>query len=467
MKNLIKKLILFAIAFCFSTGLFAQIPKNLVKLQQDFVNLKFGMFIHYNIPTYMEDDWADPDASPELFNPTNIAYEQWADAAIDAKMTYGALTTKHHSGFCIWKTTTTDYSVSNSPYNKDVVKEFTDTFRKKGLKVMLYYSILDTHHEIRPGMITQEKIQMIKNQLTELMTNYGKIDAMIIDGWDAPWSRISYEDVPFEEIYRLIKSIQPNCLVMDLNAAKYPSEALFYTDIKSYEQNAGQHIKKNDNILPALSCYPLQQNWFWKPSFPTQDVKSPERLVAENLIPLNNANCNFILNVAPNREGKIDENALNGLRKIGNLWKDQGQDSRLSSDYPHPIISENIAKYKPTSSSWSNDMNIMDFANDDDFGTAWLSNKAIKTPWWSVDLLEEKAVNMITLVQDDQNRIKFRVEYLANNKWQNLLSDTQEDKVKVYRFPNVYAEKIKITFKEYNNPPALYEVGVYNERKID
>ncbi len=72
----------------------------------------------------------------------------------------------------------------------------------------------------------------------------------------------------YEDIYRLVKSIQPNCLVMDLNAAKYPAEALFYTDIKSYEQGAGQHISKGTNRLPALSCLPLQQNWFWKESFP-------------------------------------------------------------------------------------------------------------------------------------------------------------------------------------------------------
>ena len=96
---------------------------------------------------------------------------------------------------------------------------------------------------------------MIKEQLRELLTNYGEITALIIDGWDAPWSRISYDDVPFEDIYRLVKSIQPNCLVMDLNAAKYPAEALFYTDIKSYEQGAGQHISKDTTVcLPCLAC---------------------------------------------------------------------------------------------------------------------------------------------------------------------------------------------------------------------
>ncbi len=193
---------------------------------------------------------------------------------------------------------------------------------------MLYYSILDTHARLRPHCITPpEHIEMIKGQLRELMTNYGQIDALIIDGWDAPpWSRISYDEIPFEDIYRLVKSIQPNCLVMELNAAKYPSEALFYTDIKSYEQGAGQHISKESNRLPAMSCLPLQANWFWKESFPTTPVKAPEKMVNDNIVPMGKAYCNFMLNVSPNREGGlIDANALAALKEIGKLWKNDGQ----------------------------------------------------------------------------------------------------------------------------------------------
>ena len=208
--------------------------KSLHQLQQEFVDLRFGMFIHFNMPTYFNEDWPDPDASPALFNPTKLDCKQWAKAAKSANMTYGCLTTKHHSGFCIWDTKTTDYSVMSSPFKRDVVKEYADAFRAEGLKVMLYYSILDMHARLRPHCITPKHVEMIKEQIRELLTNYGEISALIIDGWDAPWSRISYDEIPFEDIYRLVKSLQPDCLVMDLNAAKYPAEALFYTDIKSY-----------------------------------------------------------------------------------------------------------------------------------------------------------------------------------------------------------------------------------------
>ncbi|HMH24360.1 MAG TPA: alpha-L-fucosidase, partial [Puia sp.] len=251
----------------------AQGPERLHALQQQFEDLRFGMFIHFNIPTFMDQDWADPDASPVLFDPKKLDCNQWALAAKSANMSYGCLTTKHHSGFCIWDTKTTDYNSMHSPLKRDVVREYVNAFRAQGLKTMLYYSILDTHHKLRPGFITPQHIQMVKAQLTELLTNYGEITALIIDGWDAPWSRISYDDIPFEEIYRLVKSLQPNCLLMDLNSAKYPAEALMYTDIKSYEQGAGQHISKENNRLPALSCLPLNAAWFWKTSFPSAKVK--------------------------------------------------------------------------------------------------------------------------------------------------------------------------------------------------
>lgn len=438
--------------------------RSLAQLQQEFVDLRFGMFIHFNIPTYMDHDWADPDASPAIFNPTKLNCDQWAKAARSANMSYGCLTTKHHSGFAIWNTKTTDYNVMNSPLKRDVVREYTEAFRANGLKVMLYYSILDTHHRLRPGYITKQHVDMIKAQLTELLTNYGEITALIIDGWDAPWSRISYDDVPFEEIYLLIKSIQPNCLVMDLNAAKYPAEALYYTDIKSYEQGAGQHISKETNRLPALSCLPINANWFWKTWFPKEPVKDPAKMVNENIIPFNNAYCNFILNVAPNRDGLLDDNAIAALKDIGKQWKHQGPVAKLPVA-DAPIISSNVAKRQPTNSSWSDDMWIMDFANDDDFSTSWMSNSTVKRPWHEIDFGREKPFNTITIYEQNSRIRKYHIEYYEHGVWKTLLTGSQAGKAKIHRFDRVWGDKVKIVIDEFSDTPSIAEVGVYNERR--
>lgn len=453
--------LLLAVAFCANSV--AQ-TKSLHQLQQEFIDLRFGMFIHFNIPTFAPDDWPDPDLSPSVFNPVKLDCSQWAKAAKSANMSYGCLTTKHHSGFCIWDTKTTDYNVMQSPLKRDVVREYVDAFRKAGLKVMLYYSILDTHHRLRSGLDLTGKKEMIKAQLKELLTNYGDITALIIDGWDAPWSRISYDEIPFKEIYDYIKSLQPNCLVMDLNAAKYPREALFYTDIKSYEQEAGQKISSSENTLPAMACLSLQRNWFWKESFPTSDVKTADFLVNENIIPYNNAFCNVILNVAPNRDGLMDDNALAELKKIGKMWKNSGTIAGLQ-ECDAPITEHNVAKQKPCESSWSWDYQLMDFANDDDFTTGWESNKYVSNPWWRVELGGEKTVDMVVITEKRAGILQqYTIEGRHDGEWKTLFSGTTptQKRVKIHRFAPQKVDAVRINFTKSNGAPTLAEFGVYS-----
>jgi alpha-L-fucosidase len=436
---------------------------NLKKNQQQFVDLRFGMFIHFNIGTFQDEDWADPDASPALFNPTKLDCDQWAKAAKSANMSYGCLTAKHHSGFCIWDTKTTDYDVMSSPLKRDVVKEYVTAFRNNGLRVMLYYSILDTHHKLRPGKINKSHIEMVKEQITELFTQYGPIDALFIDGWDAPWARISYDEIPFQDIYLLVKSLQPDCLFMDLNAGKYPSDGLFYSDIKSYEQGAGQHISKEANRFPAMSCLPLQKRWFWKTNFPDTPVKDPVEMIENNVKPLNKAYCNFILNVAPNREGLIDANALEALKKMGSIWKNDGQVAKLSLDTGAPVISPNLAKFKPVNASWSNDSEIMDLANDDNFSTAWKSNPSVKQPWIEVDLERFQPFNTISIVETNTYLTDYQIEYYSLGQWKKIPLEQSRKRVKIHRFDQVWGSKVRISINKFTSPPEISEIGIYLE----
>jgi alpha-L-fucosidase len=459
-------LFIFSMSSCFFVhGQSLQKPsaEALAPLQQKFIDYRFGMFIHYNIPTYMDHDWADPEAPAATFAPTTVDCDQWAKAAKSANMTYGCLTTKHHSGFCIWDTKTTDYSVMNSPYKKDIVADYVKAFRENGLKVMLYYSILDTHHKLRPHQITKKHIAMVKAQITELLTKYGKIEALIIDGWDAPWSRISYDEIPFEEIYLLIKSLQPECLLMDLNGAKYPGEGMYYTDIKTYEMGAGQKLAKETSPMPSLACLPINGSWFWKTDFPARPVKDPAKLVKETLIPLNEASCNFILNVAPNRNGRIDENALAALKEIGAIWKNEGPLPKLPP-LDAPVISSNLALNKPSNSSWSDDMNIMDFANDDDFRSSWISNSTVKQPWIEIDLTQSQRFNMITVAEKSADIKRYTIEYFNNGKWTPLITGDNTRRFKFHRFPEVTGSKIRLTILEFTHQPAITEIGVYREK---
>jgi alpha-L-fucosidase len=345
-----------------------------------------------------------------------------------------------------------------------VVKQFADAFRANGLKVMLYYSILDTHHKLRPNQITPDHIKMIKTQITELLTNYGKIEALIIDGWDAPWSRISYDEVPFDDIYHLVKSIQPECLVMDLNGAKYPAEGLYYTDIKTYEMGAGQRMSADAKRMPSLACLPINTSWFWKTDFPTVPVRNIDKLVTETIVPLNNNSCNFILNVAPNRDGLIDENALEGLKKIGRLWKNEGPTVKLAP-LDLPITASNIALKQAANSSWSNDMDIMDFANDDDYKTSWRSNPAVKSPWLELDFKNAKGFNLIVLAEQKANIKSYKLDYWDGASWTELFKGENLSQIKVHRFQRVWGSKVRVQIETYTSTPSIAEFQVFDERR--
>ena len=169
----------------------------LLDLQQRFVDLRFGMFVHFNMATFQDREWGDPTSSLDLFHPTALDTDQWAAAAHSANMTWGCLTTRHHDGFCLWPTKTMAASVGQTAYSTDIVRAYVNSFRNAGLRVGLYYSILSLRDDIRHFNVTPVKFQLIKDQLTELFTRYGEVDILITDGWDAPWSRITNEEVPY------------------------------------------------------------------------------------------------------------------------------------------------------------------------------------------------------------------------------------------------------------------------------
>lgn len=456
-----KKKLLIALCLCASISINAQ-QKSLHQLQQEFEDLRFGMFNHFALGTYLEADWADPSAPLSIIDAPKLDCNQWAKAAKSAKMNYGILSVKHHNGLCMWNTKTTDYNIMKSKLGRDVVKEYCDAFRKQGMKVMFHFSILDVHHNLRPNTITPEMVEMTKQQLRELLTNYGEVTAIIFDGWEAPWGRISYRDVPFQDIYKLVKSIQPNCLVIDMNSHKYPSEALFYSDIKFYEQGAGQKISTDTNVLPAMACLPMQSTWFWKTSMPMETMRSADDIVNNMLVPYNKAYCSFVVNAAPNRDGLIDDNAVEELQKIGRMWTE-------TENYPlpeceAPILQKNIALHKPAYSSWSYDTAIMDQANDDNFGSAWYSSPTVKTPFWEVDLKRPYLFNSIVITEPEAGNLQeYKIEYRKKGAWHTLFNGhaPTDNRVKIHRFTTVKGDRVRITFLKSNHAAALSEFGVY------
>ena len=424
--------------------------KPLLQLQQDFVDLRFGMFIHYNMATFQDREWGDPGQPASMFDPRALDTDQWATAAQSAGMTWGCLTTKHHDGFCLWPTET------RSAHSKlDVVRAFADSFRAAGLRVALYFSILDLREEIGHFNVTPDKIQLIKDQLAELLMNYGDIDLLILDGWDAPWSRITYEEIPFHEIYRHVKDLQPNCLLSDLNAGKYPDAGLYYTDVKAFEQNAGQELPA-ESRLPAYSCVTLTDGWFWKNGDDRKPLKSAKQVVEEWLIPQNERHCNLILNAPPTPDGQLADNVLERLAEIGQMWMHPGAAAKVS---PSQVITKpNLATGRPIRATSAADTIGPDQANDGDFESYWTPDTGAHGGAIEVFLSPGTKFNRIVVVSDGKTGCYSAMG--ESDAWIKLVDTANPAAVQINDVPVATADRIRFSF---SGTPRIYEIGIYLE----
>jgi alpha-L-fucosidase len=441
--------------------------RKLLELQQQFVDLRFGMFLHFNMATFQDREWGDPTSPPDLFHPTALDTDQWAAAALSANMTWGCLTTRHHDGFCIWPTKTAAANVGQTSHSIDVVRAYVNSFRKAGLRVGLYYSILSLRDDIRHFNVTPTKVQLIKDQLTELFTGYGEVDILITDGWDAPWSRITYEEVPFHEIYEHIKNLQPNCLICDLNASQYPPGGLYYSDVKAFEQNAGQKVPEGSEV-PALSCVTLTDEWFWKQRDADGHLKAVTTVVNEWLEPLNRRQCNLILNAPPTREGRLSANVVSRLEEIGKAWRHSGPVAKLSE---HVVITtRNLATGKPIHASASPETVGPDQANDGDFRSSWCLDEGQTSGWLEVDLKKQESFNTVSLVEPvgqgdyPKSRIRnYRFDYWNGENWIRLTGGETPMPTTILRIPRISSQKVRLLFESSQQMPHIAEIGVYDE----
>jgi alpha-L-fucosidase len=302
--------------------------------QRDFMTWRFGMFIHFNVGTFADLDWAGGYEDPALFRPAKLDCGQWADAAKEAGMTYLVLTVKHTEGIALYPSAVTTHDITlfkNFRGGKgDIVREFVDACRSRGLKVGLYYCFpgdySDAAHKNAPppGMPNLHGLPpeaagdyagFMKRQLAEMLGNYGPIDLLWIDQYDN-----KYTGKQWPEILAYIRSLQPRLIVVGNNA-----KSLRDSDALSYEYPWKSDMPPEGNALPAEVCDTIQTGarWFWR------EVRQPSDLVtAQNAVAraraCNARNANYLLDVPPDRDGLISGPQLQRLREIGALMRSTG-----------------------------------------------------------------------------------------------------------------------------------------------
>ncbi len=342
---------------------------NIEKLQREFTELRFGAFFHFGIRTFTGGEWGEADQDISRFNPETLDCGQWAAAMASAKMKFGILTTKHHDGFCLWDSKYTEYDVASTSWKDgkgDVVREYVNALRAKKLEPFLYYSVWDNTAGIGNGPITSEEMKIIKGQLTELLSNYGKIKLLFIDGWS--W-KMGHKEVPYDDIRRLVKRLQPDCLLVDNTHL----QCLYNNDLLHHE--AGGEYPEN-NRLPGLFSLLINteggNGWFWKEDVAAAKLLSVTDLVDNTLDVLTPQWVTFVLNLPPNKKGVLDDNIVARLKEVGRAWRPRKDRPPLPRQAPQIVLP--ITPHSATATSGDAALAI-DGYNDRYTYTVWESEK--------------------------------------------------------------------------------------------
>jgi alpha-L-fucosidase len=366
-----------------STPIVSQVVYNtrLDSLRQEHVNLRFGMFIHFNMNTF-NPGWGEPRVDPKTFAPTKVDCGQWARAAVSAKMKYAILTTKHHDGFALWPSKQNPpnglphYTVMESSYPHDIVRMFVDSMRAYGIKPCLYFSGWDAASGIPgayadPSAVREQWSKcstFVLGQIKELLGGtYGEIPFFTFDGYSWDMGQWAF---PIERIRGLVKQLQPNCLILDHNGA-CPWEV----DIEYFEEPLGIQAP-NGNTIASCQGQTISGDWFWDGSAADINRLKSVNDILNHLTRLEPLYCNFVLNCPPNKTGVMDDAIVQRLREVGNAWNPSNSRAPMPSQPPQ--IERPFTPVSATASSNSNTaVNAIDATNDYTRGHAqslWISS---------------------------------------------------------------------------------------------
>ena len=416
-------------------------------------DMEMYAFIHYSLNTYTDQEWGFGNEDPKLFNPADLDCQQWARVCKQAGMRGIIFTAKHHCGFCMWPSAYTEYSVKNSPWKQgkgDVVRELAEACREEGLKFAVYLSPWDRNH---PEYGRQAYVDYFRNQLRELLTNYGDIFEVWFDGANGGdgWyggtnetrkiDRTTYYQWP--ETYKMIRQLQPKCLIWNDGSDRgdlrwVGTEAgnvgetnwsLLNGDGEVTWSMLHHGLEDGDSWVPGETNTSIRPGWFYHDT-ENEHVKSLTKLM-DTYYKSVGRNSTLLLNfpIAPN--GRIHPNdSLRGIafkKVIDEVFKD------------------NLCKKAKINTQ--GDMTLIEFRKPMRFNRF---------------LVEED-------IRYGQRVKKFLLEAWVDRQWHPLKDELSENgdglttigHRRIICFPTIKATKLRFTITDAKCEPIIKKLGVY------
>jgi alpha-L-fucosidase len=448
--------------------------------QLEWQQMEVVGFAHFTVNTFTDREWGNGDEDERVFNPTDFDAGQIVRAFREGGIQELVLTCKHHDGFCLWPSKYTEHSVRNSPWKKgkgDVVREISDACRRYGLKFGVYLSPWDRNHRDygRPEYLTY-----YRNQLRELLTGYGPISEVWFDGanggdgyYGGARERRSIDNRTYYDwptTWRMVRDLQPMaCMFSDggpdirwvgnergiagdpcwatLNAADFAPG-------RADEKRLNTGDRPGTDWLPPECDVSIRPGWFYHASEDHQ-VKTPRQLLDLYFKSVGRG-ATLMLNVPPDRRGRICEADLESLRGFRRIRKDIfAHDLARRAKIAASNVRGGKARFGPK--------NLLDGRRD----TYWATDDAITTPDVVLELAKPTSFNVVRLREYlplGQRIEAFAMDQWKDGAWAEFTSGTSIGNCRLVRTGPVTTERVRLRIVRSAACPALAELGLFLDK---
>jgi len=438
--------------------------------------MEYYAFIHFSLNTYTDQSWGYGNEEVNLFNPDSLDTRQWARICKEAGMKGIIITAKHHCGFCLWPTETTDYSVKNAPWKKgkgDVLREMADACNEYGLKLGIYVSPWDRNH---PNYGKPEYITVFRNQIKEVLSNYGEVFEIWFDGANGGdgyygganetrrIDRTTYYD--WQPTYKMIRELQPGIVIWNDGGDRADlrwvgTEEGFVGETNWSLLNSTGDVPwgmlhygvENGNVwVPAEVNTSIRPEWFYHPA-EDDKVKTVPKLMETYYHSIGH-NGTLLLNFPIMPNGQIHPT-----------------DEKMALDFGKAVresFAVNLAESASAEASnvrgKSGKFNAAK-AIDGDIDTYWTTDDSVTSASLTIDLGQPALINRFMAqeyIRLGQRVKNFTVEVLVEGEWNEVAKGTTVGYKRIVRFPSVNASKVRFNITDSKACPLIAKIGIYN-----
>jgi alpha-L-fucosidase len=444
--------------------------------QMRWQEMEYYAFVHFSLNTYTDQSWGYGNEDIKLFNPEKLDCRQWARICKESGMKGIILTAKHHSGFCLWPSEYTEYSVKNAPWKNgkgDIVREMADACKEYGLKLGIYVSPWDRNH---PDYGKPEYITYFRNQIKELLTNYGPVFEIWFDGANGGTGyygganenrkidRTTYYD--WKNTYKMIRELQPDIVIWndggDRGDLRWVGTESGYVGETNWSLlNATGEVEwamlhhgleNGDSWVPAEVNTSIRPEWFYHPNEDNK-VKTVPHLM-ETYYNSIGRNGTLLLNfpIMPNglihpndEEAALDFAATVKASFAANLAENQKVSASNVRGEAKQFAAENVI--------------------DNNKDTFWATDDSVSTSSLTLEFEKPTLFNRF-LVQEyirlGQRVRSFTVEAFIDGDWKKLIDGTTIGYKRILRFPAVEATKVRFNITGSKGSSVISNIGIYN-----